>query len=206
MSKTVVVGLTGPMGSGKSTVAKLFCDNGYMLIDADKIAREVCEQGSKTLSLLADEFGNDIINADGSLNRALLSQKAFASKDKTALLNSITHPAIIELVKLKIADYSALGHNKIIYDAPLLFESKSDSLCDVVVSVVASKELRFDRIVRRDNLSESEIIDRFNAQHDESYYVDKSDYVIHNDSTNDELVSNTHAVISAINEVYNGKL
>lgn len=194
------------MGSGKSTVAKTFCESGYKLIDADELSRRVVEKGSKTLTLLADKFGDDIINADGSLDRSLLSQRAFANSDSTKALNSITHPAIIELVKTEIARYSAQGYTKIIYDAPLLFESESHLLCDAVVSVVADKTLRLNRVKRRDNLSVAEITRRFSAQHSDDFYTDKSDYVITNDNSNDELIQNTLAVIRAIDEVYNGTI
>ena len=206
MSKTIVIGLTGPMGSGKSTVAKTFCDNGYKLIDADVLARRVVEKGSKTLELLADKFGDDIINADGSLDRAKLSQRAFSSADNTQALNSITHPAIIQLVKAEIARYSAQGYTKIIYDAPLLFESKSDAFCDAIVSVVADKKLRANRVLSRDKISEKEVESRFMAQHDDSFYTEQSDYVITNDGSNDELINNTLAVIRAIDEVYYGTI
>ena len=91
MGKALVIGLTGPIGSGKSAVAKLFCENGYVSVDADKLAKKVVEKGSLTLQKLAKNFGDEIINPDGTLNRKMLAKKAFSSKESTALLNSITH-------------------------------------------------------------------------------------------------------------------
>ena len=102
MDKSLVIGLTGPIGSGKSVVASIFCDRGYVVIDADKFAKKVVEKGSSTLSELAKNFGDEIINPDGTLNRKMLAQKAFSSKESTSLLNSITHPAILTLVKKEI--------------------------------------------------------------------------------------------------------
>ncbi len=204
MNKTMVVGLTGPMGSGKTIVAGVFADSGYKVIDADVCARKVVEKGSNTLSDLADAFGADIINSDGTLNRRLLSQKAFVSKENTKKLNSITHPAILELVKSKIEEYSTKGYTKIIYDAPLLFESGSDKLCDKIVSVIAPKEDRINRVKNRDNLTEGEIQNRFLAQHSDDYYTQKSDYVITNDSSLEELISKTHRVIDELEKVENG--
>ncbi len=190
------------MGSGKTVVAKQFCDNGFMLIDADVIARKVVEKGSITLEKLAQSFGEDIINDDGTLNRRLLAKRAFVSKEKSEMLNQITHPAIIELVKSEISRFYKQGHTKIIYDAPLLFESGSDKLCDKVVTVIADVNKRIERIKSRDNLSDTEIKNRLDSQHDDSFYVDKSDYVIYNNFSLEKLLEDTMNVISTINEVH----
>ena len=206
MNKVLVVGLTGPIGSGKSAVAKIFSDNGYKVIDADKIAREVVEKGSPVLARLSETFGDDVINLDGTLNRRLLAQKAFSSKESTELLNSITHPAIVSLVKNRIEEYSTHGFNKIVYDAPLLFESNTDALCDQIVSVVASKEVRIERIKARDNMPLAEIEKRIKAQHELCFYTEKSDFVIYNDSTLTDLELRTLGVVEKLNEVKNGTI
>lgn len=206
MSRAFVLGLTGPSGSGKSEVAAVFSQNGYKVIDADKMAQKVVQKGSKTLLKLAQRFGDDIICADGTLDRRLLAQRAFCSQENTQALNAITHPAIVELVKEQINLFSKNGHNKIIYDAPLLFESKSDALCDCVLVVVADTATRIERIKQRDSISEKEIEQRIKAQYDDSFYTEKADYVINNSSTFDELMKKTYAVITAIDEVYNGTL
>lgn len=206
MTKALLVGLTGPIGSGKSAVAKIFANNSYKVIDADKIAREVVEKGSPVLVQLSDAFGEDVINDDGTLNRRLLAQKAFSSKESTELLNSITHPAIVSLVKKRVEEYKARGFDKIVYDAPLLFESNTDVLCDKIVSVVASKEVRIERVKARDNLPLAEILKRIKAQHELSFYTEKSDFVIYNDSTLTELKLRTSSVIEQLNEVKNGTI
>lgn len=203
MSKAMVVGLTGPIGSGKSTVAKIFCDNGYKLIDADVLARKVVEKGSKTLSELAKCFGEDIINPDGTLNRSLLAKRAFENKDMTDNLNNITHPAILELVKENIKEYEHNGYTKIIYEAPVLFESNSDKFCDKVVSVISYKSQRIARVKKRDNMSDNDIENRLNAQFDDSYYIEKSDFVIYNNSSYEDLNKAVLEVVSKLNEVHN---
>lgn len=203
MSKALVVGLTGPMGSGKSAVASIFLENGYAIIDADKVAREVVEKGSPVLLKLAENFGDDIINPDKTLNRRLLAQKAFVNEEKTALLNSITHPAIVLLVKESIAQHESNGKTKIIYDAPLLFESGTNKLCDKIVSVIAPKELRIKRVKLRDNMAENDIESRINAQGNDNFYTEKSDFVICNDSDLENLIEKTKAVIDKLNEVNN---
>lgn len=206
MNKAFVVGLTGPIGSGKSAVAKIFLNNGYNVIDADKIAREVVEKGSPVLEKLKENFGEDVINEDGTLNRRLLAQKAFSTKNGTELLNSITHPAIVSLVEKRIAEFEAQGFYKIIYDAPLLFESKTDKLCNKIVSVIAPKEVRIERVKLRDNMPLSEIEKRIKAQLEDSNYIEKSDYVIYNDSSLCELENKTESVIKALCEVNNGTI
>lgn len=206
MSKAYVVGLTGPIGSGKSVVAQIFLNNDYKLIDADKVAREVVEKGSPVLEKLALEFGCDVINQDGTLNRRLLADRAFSTKDGTDRLNSITHPAIVDLVKKKIAQYEENGVERIIYDAPLLFESNTNKLCDCIVSVIAPKEVRIQRVIERDSVTEADVRKRISAQHDESYYTEKSNYVIYNNSTLKELRRTTQSIVRALREVENGEI
>ena len=206
MSKAYVVGLTGPIGSGKSAVAQIFLNNDYKLIDADKVAREVVEKGSPVLEKLALEFGCDVINQDGTLNRRLLADRAFSTKDGTDRLNSITHPAIVDLVKKKIAQYEENGVERIIYDAPLLFESNTNKLCDCIVSVIAPKEVRIQRVIERDSVTEADVGKRISAQHDESYYTEKSNYVIYNNSTLKELRRRTQSIVTALREVENGEI
>ena len=206
MDKAIVIGLTGPIGSGKSAVAKIFCDRGYVTVDADKLAKKVVEKGSKTLDVLAEKFGNDIINSDGTLNRKMLAQKAFSSKENTALLNSVTHPAILELVKKEIEESVRIGNTKIIYDAPQLFESGSEVLCDKVVCVIASKEQRIERVKKRDNMPYADIENRISVQYSDEFFTEKSDYVIENNSTLESLFTRVNEVIDEIERVHNGSL
>ncbi len=206
MAKALVVGLTGPIGSGKSSVSKIFISRGYVLVDADKLAKKVVEKGSQTLSVLAEKFGLDIINKDGTLNRKMLAQKAFSSKENTQLLNSITHPAILDCVKNKIKDNVENGRTKIIYDAPQLFESGSEILCDKIVCVIAQKEQRIERVKKRDNMSYADIENRISVQYSDEFFTLKSDYIIENNASFDELVVRTNEVIDEIEKVHNGSL
>lgn len=195
MSKSIVVGLTGPTGSGKSLVCDFLCENGFVRIDADKVAREVVEKGSPALSQLVNKFSYEILNTDGTLNRKKLAQIAFSSSENTKALNEITHPFIIERVKSRISEYKNSGHTRIVYDAPLLFESGTDALCDKVVAVVADLDVRKKRIMRRDNLTDLEVEKRVNAQHDDSFYTEKADFVILNNSNTIDLSEKVAAVL-----------
>ena len=206
MSKAFVLGLTGPTGSGKSAVAKIFCDKGYKLVDADKIARDVVSVGSPVIDKLADRFGEDIVLPDGNIDRKLLSSRAFSSKENTKALNEITHPAIVELVRKSIEDYAMNGYTRIIYDAPLLFESGTDKLCDKVLSVVADKDIRVERLKARDNISEFEIKKRIDAQFDNEFYTSKSDFVIENNLGLEAFSEKTEQVFCKIEKVNNGTL
>lgn len=177
--KTFFVGLTGQSGAGKSTVAVCFSKYAdCAVIDADQVAREAVKKGSSCLEMLAQKFGYDIIDEDGNLNRRLLAQRAFATPENTAVLNGITHPWIIKRTK-EIADrYKQNGKRIIIFDAPQLFESGGDALCQKIIAVTASEDVRMKRLLARDGLSAEELRSRMKAQHDEAFFREKSDYII----------------------------
>lgn len=173
-----MLGLTGPTGAGKSTVSGFFAESGFAVINADELAHEALLPGCSCLKSLCGAFGDDILNADGTVNRQCLAARAFSSKENTQLLNDITHPWIF-LKTLKLCrEYIDSGKNKIIFDAPVLFESNSDIMCDAVVCVAAPKELRMERLERRDGLTREQLEKRMSAQPDNEFYMSKSDYVI----------------------------
>lgn len=178
--KRFIIGLTGQTGAGKSTVAKILEENGLFIINADSVAREVVEKGEPTLLKLANSFGDDILNSDGTLNRKLLASRAFSSRENTDLLNSITHPAITERIRLKISQAFENGEKAVVIDAPQLFESGENEMCDIIVTVAAPLEIRLHRIMNRDGVTEDEAALRINAQLSEEYYIKNSDIVIRN--------------------------
>lgn len=175
-----IAGLTGQTGSGKSTVAEIFRSNGVRVIDCDALARKVVEKGSPVLLRLAELFGSDVINDDGTLNRRLLAQRAFASEEKTTLLNSVTHPAITALARELCMKAEADGFGVVMLDAPVLFASELINDCRAVVCVCAPKQQRAARLAERDGITQSEIERRMSAQPDEKYYRDNSDIIIEN--------------------------
>ena len=134
-------------------------------------------KNSECLKRLAEVFGSDIINSDGSLERKLLAQRAFSSRQNTNILNSITHPAIISKVREYIDIYSK-DSDVIIFDAPQLFESGGDKMCDKIIAVVAPVEVRLRRILSRDGISEKDALMRINAQLDENFFRANADYII----------------------------
>lgn len=175
-----IIGLTGLTGAGKSTVAQKLMAYGCYHIDADKVAHEVINNNENVKNKLKKRFGNDVINADGTTNRPLLASRAFADEESTNALNEITHPAVIEKIKSIIKDMEEVGYRGIIIDAIALFESGLDSLCNFNVTVIAPKEIRLERIMKRDNITEEKALERINAQKDESFFTSRADFVLWN--------------------------
>ncbi len=175
-----VVGLTGPTGAGKSTVSSLLASQGYYVADGDMVAREITAADSPVLSVLAGSFGSDIINSDGSLNRRLLAERAFASPEATAKLNGITHPAITKKIFSGISEAAKKGYAVAVIDAAALFESGIAGRCDLVAAVTAPEQIRLARITERDSISEAQVLRRMNAQKSEEYYEQKADIIIRN--------------------------
>jgi dephospho-CoA kinase len=188
----VRVGLTGGIGSGKSTVAAMFARKGAVVVDADEIARRIVEPGSPVLARLAEEFGADIVQVDGSLNRGLLAERAFVSERNTRHLNEITHPAIRELAESELAD----GENSgalVIYEMPLLVETGQVSLVDQVVVVDVGEEIQVERAVAR-GLTDDDVRARMARQASRPERLAAADYVI----TNDESLDRTQSQVDAL--------
>lgn len=196
--KNMVVGLTGQTGAGKSTVSDYLRENGMVVIDADKVAREVVETGSACIADIALEFGCEYINADGTLNRKKMAKTVFTDKAKLKKLNALMFPYIIRRLCEEIERSRQEGEGIIVLDAPTLFESGADRECDYVVSVIADEQSRKERIVRRDGLTQQEAQERIDAQHDEEYYKSRSDEILENNEGVDSLKNRTSALISRL--------
>lgn len=187
MRRAIIVGLTGQTGAGKTTVAEKLKKYGYSVIDADKIAALVTEKGSPVLPKLAEAFGADVLNSDGTLNRKLLAERAFASSDRTLLLNDITHPEIVRLILKKINGEFWNGYEAVLLDAPQLFESKLNEKCNLIISVTAPEEVRIARIMQRDGIDERTARQRISVQKTEQFFMDNSDVLIENDGNEENL-------------------
>ena len=182
-----VVGLTGPTGAGKSTVANTWKQMDVPIIDTDQLARKIVEPNSPCLKKLATAFSSAIHNEDGTLKRAELARIAFSSPENAAKLNAITHPAILALTQQLLEQAADEGYPVAVVDAPLLFEAEFDKICHHVVSVIAPKEDRLARIMARDRLSKEAAMQRMTAQHPDDFYCREGVSVIHNTGDQDSL-------------------
>ncbi len=197
----VLIGLTGATGSGKSTVAKFLCEKyGAAHIDCDLIAREIMQKNSPVLSQLAEAFGEDIIRADGELDRALLAARAFATKEGTKRLNSITHPIITSKALAKVKDFTQEGKTAVLLDAAAIFESKIDKLCSFTVVVTAPYEIRLDRVMFRDSITRDKALQRMNAQLSNEEYESRADVVIYNYAPYD-IGAESEKIIDKLKEI-----
>lgn len=194
-SGAVIIGITGPMGVGKSLVCDALRKSGITVIDADRLSREVVEKGSPCLVDLTCAFGRDILNLDGSLNRSKLASIAFSSGENIELLNRITHPYILEVLRNNIDRFSKDGAEVIILDAPTLFQSGANILCNKTVSILAPVGLRMSRIIKRDKLTKEEAIKRIEAGLDDEEYKLNSDFIMYSDCNQSELFNRAKKII-----------
>lgn len=195
----MIIGLTGPTGAGKSLISNLFKKYDFALIDADEVSRQIVSKGSSCLKWLEVEFGSKILNPDKTLNRKILAKLAFENKENLKKLNNITHPYIINRIKNLLASYDKSDIKNIVIDAPLLFESYLDKLCDKTISVLADKNSRLQRIIKRDNISLDLAMLRISAQNEADYYINKADYTINTGCTLEELELKFKNLIKEIN-------
>lgn len=174
------VGLTGGIGSGKSTVAQMLRARGAVVIDADAIARELVEPGEPALHALVDEFGDSIIAADGSLLRGRLASVAFATPDGTARLNAIMHPLIAAESRRRIDRAAEAGAHVVVYDMPLLLETGQRDVVDLVVVVDVPVETQVRRAVDLRGLEEADVRRRIEVQLTREERLAAADVVIDN--------------------------
>lgn len=200
-----MIGLTGQSGAGKTTVSRVFSQNGFAVIDADIISREVTEKGQPCLTELSEAFGSDIINPDGTLNRKRLGSIVFSDREKLRQLNGIIYPYIIYRIISRIDELSEEGRELILLDAPTLFEANADDLCDLIISVTADESIRMSRIIARDGITPEAAKKRFESQYSEHFFVNHSDFVIINNKTPDVLAAKAEEVAGKIKEYYNAK-
>jgi len=190
----MLIALTGGIGSGKSTVAAEWVSLGATEVDADVLAREVVEPGTEGLAQVAKEFGSEVINPDGTLNRAALAGKAFASEEARKKLESILHPLIQRLAAEKISQISGV----VVYTIPLLAETKSALKFDKVVTISCPEDVRVKRLIAR-GLSEDDARRRIAAQASDAEREQKADIVISSDCDKGELIERARRVYRDLN-------
>ena len=193
-----IYGLTGNIGSGKSTVAGMLREFGAFTVDADEVAREVVRPGEPALSEIVNCFGREVLRADGTLDRGALAEIVFASERDRKRLNGITHPRILERIREKISDRS--GEPIVFVEASLIDRGSGglDDLIDGLVVVTSPDELRERRVAARDGMSPEEIRRRMDSQMSEAEKASQADFLIKNSSDMENLRARVHALFEAL--------
>ena len=183
-----VIGLTGGIGAGKSTVTNYLRKQGYLVIDADAIAHQITEKGSPALKKIALCFGAEVLYEDGSLNRKKLAAFVFSDEEKKRQLEQLTTVEVVYIIKPQIEDLRKKGKQDIVFvDAPLLFETGADKLTDMVWLVDADMEARISRVMDRDGTSREAVVSRVQNQMDSSEKKKLSAEIIDNSKGKEEL-------------------
>ena len=175
----IALGITGRSGCGKSTVTAVFSAHGVPLADADQISREILLPGSPLLPRLAQRFGADILKADGTLDRRLLADRAFATPEGKAALDSLTHPEIVRRIRAAKQAAQDAGAPLFVLDGAVIVGTAAQAECDCLCVVTAP----FETSVARDGISAGMAARRLNAQTPESTLTAQADYVLRNDSS-----------------------
>ena len=190
-----IIGLTGPSGAGKTLFSFFLCAKGCPCINADELYHSMLIPPSILLDAIRREFGDEFFNENGELDRKALGKSVFSSKEKLELLNATVLPLVIEKMQKIANDYEKNGAKLLVIDAPTLFEAGYDKSCDITVSILAPENIRVERISERDEISIDDAVLRTNAQKDDSFYYERSDRIIINDSTEDSLKEKANALI-----------
>jgi dephospho-CoA kinase len=183
----LLVGLTGNIASGKSTVAQLLSEHGATIIDADVLARRAVERGTRAFDAIVRRWGTSVQAPDGHLDRAALRRTVFGNPKELEALNDIVHPEVEQLRDKRIAEARARGDRIVICDIPLLFEKKMVDKFDTIVLVDAPRPLRLERLVNDRGLRETEAMDMIAAQMPAELKRARADFVIDNAATLSEL-------------------
>lgn len=181
------VGLTGGIASGKSTVSKFFQAKNVPILDADKAARIVVAPGSEGLAAIEAAFGTDVITKEGTLDRQALAKIIFSDAEKRKKLNSIMHSRIWAQLISEEKNYAEEGYTAVLFDVPLLMETKWHEKMDEVWLVCAEDELRIERLMQRDHITKEECIERIASQMQQSEKEKYAQIIIDNSGDENEL-------------------
>ena len=198
---STLIGLTGGIASGKSTVIQHLHQSGYSVIDADKLGHKVLEQGNPGYKKVVNYFGNEILNSDNTVNRTALGRIVFGDQEKLKQLNEISHPIIAEMIQRKFEE-SVSGSNLgiVFLEAALLIEANWYKACGYIWVVTLDPTFALSRLQERDNLSESEAKLRIAAQLDQQELLKYADVVLNNEGTPEELFTQTQQALHELKQ------
>ncbi len=180
-----ILGLTGTTGAGKGEVSRVFASLGAFVCDADEIYHRLLNESGEMCEEITAEFGD--ISRCGKIDRRKLAEKVFDDKSRLSRLNEITHRYVLSEVDRLLSDAEKKGVKVGVIDAPMLYESGADKKCSAVIGVVAPKDLRLNRIMERDGLTENEALARINAQNSDEWFYEKCDIIIVNEKDRESL-------------------
>ena len=195
----LILGLTGNIGCGKSSLSTIFSEKNIDIVDADIIARQIYDD-EKLLQKVYDTFGTDIKNDDGSLNRKALGRIVFNDDEKLIQLNKLTHPLIRQSVSDQIDEHKKLNKEIVILDAALLIESDYLNFVDKLLVVTCNEDIQIEIIKNRDNCSTEEALSRIKSQMSQENKVKYADYIIDNSGTIDDLRKKAFIFLNYIKE------
>ncbi len=180
-----IIGITGPIGAGKSYVADIMARHGIPCLDTDEIYHELVEAPSECTVRIQECFGDAVMNADGSVNRPKLAEIVFSDKQKLAELNKISHACVSEKTEELLSDLENRGETAVLIEVPIMFESRFNEKCDAVICVTADTDVRIERIRERSGLSEEEAKKRIANQKSPEFYINNSDFTVYNNGSED---------------------
>jgi len=193
------VGITGGIGSGKTSLAEIFKILGAVVIDADKVGKKVLENNKNVFKKIISEFGKDVIEKENKIIRKKLASIVFNDREKLDKLNSIIHPSMIRLIKEEISKEFKLKRNPmIVVDAALIYEAKMEDKFDYIINVCADVKNRIKRNALKNKISKKEVERRINSQILEEIKIKKSHYNIENNGTIEELKINGEVIFNKI--------
>jgi dephospho-CoA kinase len=182
----LLVGLTGGIGTGKSTVARLLRARGAVVVDADELARRALDPGTPGRDRVAEQWGDGVLLADGSVDREALASRVFDDAEARRTLESIVHPEVMRLIREEVARHRGTD-DVVVLDVPLLFETGMDGVCDVTVVVAATEEEQVTRLTSDRGMAEEQVRARIAAQMPLERKEARADVVVRNDGSPDEL-------------------
>ena len=194
---SIVIGLTGMTGAGKSTVAEILKKHGAVVVDADRAARDIITL-PEIINRLCEAFTIDILTEIGQINRSELAKHAFINKESAQILSNITHPRIIEECQRQIEEYKKQNIPLILLDAPLLYQSGTETMCDKVIFVKTNRQIQLARIIRRDGLTQAQAEARIAVQGNMARYEKKANYVIENNGSVEDMENQCINIIKMI--------
>ncbi|MDC2830289.1 dephospho-CoA kinase [Limosilactobacillus mucosae] len=197
---TLIIGLTGGIASGKSTISSILKAVGWPVIDADLIARQIVMPGSKGLEQIVNRFGPQMLNSDGTLDRKKLGKTVFDDPKKLSDLDKIEHPLIQEAIDSQLDEFKKQHLPVVVLDVPLLFETGMDEECDLTVLAVVDQATQLKRLMKRDQISKMDAVKKISSQMSLKEKMQRADVIIDNNGTLEQTRSQVAELVDRVSQ------